>query len=46
MGRCETCGNDYDKTFEVILGGTTHVYDSFECSIHALAPECATAAAA
>jgi hypothetical protein len=41
MGRCETCGNDYDKTFEVILGGATHVYDSFECAIQGLAPQCA-----
>jgi hypothetical protein len=41
MGRCETCGNDYDKTFEVILDGATHVYDSFECAIQGLAPQCA-----
>ncbi len=41
MGTCATCGNEYDKTFEVILGGRTHVFDSFECAIQALAPECA-----
>ncbi len=41
MGTCETCGNQYDKTFEVTMDGSTHVYDSFECAIHALAPECA-----
>ncbi len=40
MARCEVCGNDYDKTFEVRLGGSTHVFDSFECAIHALAPKC------
>ncbi len=40
MGTCATCGNEYDKTFEVILGGRTHVFDSFECAIQALAPEC------
>ena len=40
MRRCEVCGNDYDKTFEVIQDGTSHVFDSFECAIHALAPEC------
>ena len=37
---CEVCGNDYDKTFQVTLGGSTHVFDSFECAIHALAPAC------
>jgi hypothetical protein len=40
MARCEVCGNDYDKAFEVTLAGETHVFDSFECAIHALAPTC------
>lgn len=40
MARCESCGNDYDKTFQVTLDGKTHVFDSFECAIHVLAPEC------
>ena len=40
MARCETCGNDYDKAFQVSMGGTTHTFDSFECAIHALAPTC------
>ena len=38
---CEVCGNTYDKSFEVHMGGETHVFDSFECAIHALAPTCA-----
>jgi Rieske Fe-S protein len=37
---CEVCGNEYDKTFEVTFDGRTHVFDSFECAIHALAPKC------
>jgi hypothetical protein len=37
---CEVCGNEYDKSFEVIIDGATHVYDSFECAIQALAPRC------
>lgn len=41
MAKCELCGNDYDKSFEVRIGGRTHVFDSFECAIHALAPTCA-----
>jgi len=41
MPICATCGNDYDKTFEVIKDGTRHTYDSFECAIQALAPHCA-----
>jgi len=40
MARCETCGNDYDKAFQVTMNGTTHTFDSFECAIHALAPTC------
>jgi hypothetical protein len=38
---CETCGNRYDKPFQVTMGGTSHVFDSFECAIEALAPRCA-----
>ncbi len=41
MGRCQTCGNDYDKSFDVIFGGKKHTFDSFECAIQALAPVCA-----
>ncbi len=42
MARCEVCGNEYDKSFEVITAsGETHVFDSFECAAHALAPRCA-----
>jgi hypothetical protein len=41
MGKCETRGNDYDKTFTVTKNGQAHVFDSFECAVHALAPECA-----
>lgn len=40
MAQCEVCGNDYDKSFQVILGGAEHTFDSFECAIHALAPRC------
>ncbi|HEY8513991.1 MAG TPA: hypothetical protein VIS07_00585 [Candidatus Binatia bacterium] len=40
MARCEVCHNDYDKSFEVIAAGATHVFDSFECAAHALAPRC------
>jgi hypothetical protein len=37
---CETCGNEYDKAFEVILADRRHVFDCFECAIQALAPKC------
>lgn len=40
MAVCEVCGNDYDKAFQVVMRGETHVYDSFECAIYALAPVC------
>ncbi len=41
MARCEVCGNDYDKAFQVTAaGGEARTFDSFECAIHALAPTC------
>jgi hypothetical protein len=40
MAVCETCGNDYDKAFEVKMKGESHTFDSFECAIQALAPTC------
>ncbi|HET9228671.1 MAG TPA: hypothetical protein VFR31_18475 [Thermoanaerobaculia bacterium] len=40
MATCELCGNTYDKSFEVVMAGETHVFDSFECAIQALAPTC------
>jgi hypothetical protein len=41
MAQCEVCENDYDKSFEVRIEGRRHVFDCFECAIHALAPACA-----
>ena len=41
MATCEVCGNEYDKAFEVVQDGESHIFDSFECAIHALAPRCA-----
>lgn len=40
MATCEVCGNDYYLSFEVKAQGETHVFDSFECAIHKLAPVC------
>ena len=40
MARCEQCGNDYDKSFEVRMAGRTMIFNSFECAIQALAPTC------
>jgi hypothetical protein len=38
MGKCAQCGNNYDQSFEVTMGGRTLVFDSFECAIAAHAP--------
>jgi hypothetical protein len=46
MARCEQCGNDYDKSFEVRMAGRTMIFDSFECAIQALARRPAPIAAA
>ena len=40
MAKCEACGNEYDKSFEVIVQGKTYTFDSFECAIQTLAPTC------
>lgn len=42
MARCEQCGNDYDKSFDVVMNGESHTFDSFECAMQVLAPNCAT----
>jgi hypothetical protein len=43
MAKCDVCGNDYDKSFEIRPAGgdETLTFDSFECAIHRLAPTCA-----
>jgi len=42
---CEVCGNEYDKAFEIVITEDgreqRHTFDSFECAIHAIAPQCA-----
>jgi hypothetical protein len=40
MRTCEACGNTYDKSFEIAIGGTTHIFDCFQCAIQVLAPRC------
>lgn len=40
MARCEVCGNDYDKAFQIVAAGAQHTFDSFECAIHRMAPVC------
>jgi phage terminase large subunit GpA-like protein len=40
MARCDQCGNDYDKAFEVVMGGRRMTFDSFECAIEMAAPRC------
>lgn len=41
MAQCEVCGNDYDKSFDIVAtSGVRHTFDSFECAIHGMAPVC------
>ena len=40
MAVCATCGNDYERSFEIVQDGRSRTFDSFECAIHALAPTC------
>ena len=41
MAKCDVCGNDYARSFEVRQGGESWTFDSFECAIHKVAPQCA-----
>ena len=41
MAVCDQCGNEYDKSFQVLRNGRTWTFDSFECAIQSLAPICA-----
>ena len=40
MAICDTCGNDYDKTFMIVRGDQSGTFDSFECAIQSMAPSC------
>ena len=40
MAKCDVCGNDYQRSFQVKMGSKTHTFDCFECAIHLLAPKC------
>ena len=42
QGTCDTCGNDYHDVMEITKGEQRYTFDSFECAIAALAPECPT----
>jgi hypothetical protein len=41
VATCDTCGNEYDKTFTITRGEESGTFDSFECAVHAMAPTCA-----
>ncbi|MGH7440865.1 MAG: hypothetical protein ACRENE_34745 [Polyangiaceae bacterium] len=41
MARCDVCGNDYDKTFEVHQAGRSYTFDSLECAAQRISPVCA-----
>lgn len=41
VASCDTCGNDYEKAFEVkTADGNQYRFDSLECAAHKLAPTC------
>ena len=41
MGKCVQCGNEYSHSFEIVRDGSSNVFDSFECAIQKMAPQCA-----
>jgi hypothetical protein len=40
MARCNSCGNDYEASFDIRIDGKSYTFDCFECAIHKLAPIC------
>ena len=42
MNKCDNCGNEYEKTFKVVMFNLEHTFDCFECAINKLAPICST----
>ncbi|MEX2577962.1 MAG: hypothetical protein WD342_02800 [Verrucomicrobiales bacterium] len=40
MNQCEVCGNKYENCLKIVVDDEVHLFDSFECAIHALAPTC------
>lgn len=40
MEICAQCGNEYDNMMRISYAGNTYAFDSFECAIQALAPQC------
>jgi len=40
MARCDTCGNEYYLSFQVVTAVESYTFDCFECAIHKLAPMC------
>jgi hypothetical protein len=40
MARCNSCGNDYEASFDIRIDGKSYTFDCFECAIHKLAPLC------
>lgn len=40
MATCDVCGNNYDRSFQVIAGDKSYTFDSLECAAHKLAPRC------
>jgi hypothetical protein len=40
MARCDVCGNEYDKTFDVRQDGRAYTFDSLECAAQRIAPAC------
>jgi len=40
MKKCDVCGNEYERCFEVTMAGQSYSFDSFECAVQRLAPTC------
>ena len=40
MAVCEICHNEPEKPIKITIDGKSHMFDSFQCAIYALAPVC------
>lgn len=40
MAKCDTCGNECDRTLALGQGDRSATFDSLECALQAYAPDC------
>jgi hypothetical protein len=40
LSRCDSCGNEQNRTFEIRMARKLYTFDTLKCAIQVLAPTC------